>query len=80
MIDLEEKVYEIREYGKFPIKGFFSDKFVKTYVKQEDAMYDSRVLNKKHENKRFYVIDNPHEWITLTRKEKLTLKEKYGLI
>lgn len=79
MLDLNEKVYEVREYSKFPEKRYFSDKLVRTFPKQEDALYESIFYNKKYPNRRFYATDNPHEFVEPKKKELETLA-KYGIL
>jgi hypothetical protein len=80
MIQFEEKVYEIREYSTFPVKGYFADKLVKTYKKQAEALQESVDLNRVSDNKRYYAIDNPHEEIVVKPKMKKRLYEQYGLV
>ena len=79
MLDLDEKVYEVREYSKFPEKRYFSDKLVRTFSKQEDALYESIFFNKKYPDRRFYATDNPHEFVELKKKD-LELLTKYGIL
>lgn len=79
MLDLDEKVYEVREYSKFPEKRYFSDKLVRTFSKQEDALYESIFYNKKYPDRRFYATDNPHEFVELKKKD-LELLTKYGIL
>jgi len=80
MIEIEEKIYEVREYSSFPEKKFFGDKLIRSFKKQEDALYESIFLNKKYPNKRYYAMDNPHEWVDVKTKDRKELEAKYGLV
>ena len=79
-IQFDQKVYEVREYGKFPEKRYFADKLIRSFSSQEESLLESIYLNKKHPERRFYAIDNPHEEIELNKRERAELNEKYGLL
>ena len=79
MLDLDEKVFEVREYTRFPVKRYFADPLIKSFKHQDEAMAESIWHNERHTDRRFYAIDNPHEEITLKKKDVEELNAKYGL-
>ncbi len=75
----EDRVFEIREYDNFPVKQD-SDEVVQTFDTLESAQFESMWLNKKAQmGERYYVIDVPHEEVTLTKQQRELLKERFGL-
>ncbi len=72
------KIYEVREYDEFPVKKP-TDQVVRAYEDYETASFESRYLNRKHDTGRFYVMDQPHEEISLTKTQRAALKAKFNL-
>lgn len=72
------KIYEVREYDEFPVKKP-TDQVVRAYEDFETASFESRYLNRKYDTGRFYVMDQPHVEVSLTKAQKAALKAKFNL-
>jgi hypothetical protein len=75
---MEDKVYQVREYQVFPHPRS-DDKIVKEFKRPQDAYFYSIGINRKKKDERYYVIDNPHEYVELSESQRQILKDKYGL-
>ena len=74
---MEDKTYQVKEYDDFPFKKD-NDEVVAEYKKLETAQYESIWLNKRARmGERYYVMDNPHEWKTLSNREREVLIKKF---
>jgi hypothetical protein len=72
------KIYEVREYDEFPLKKP-TDLVVRTYEDFKTASFESRYLNRKYDTGRFYVMDQPHTEVVLTKTQRAALKANFNL-
>ncbi len=72
------KIYEVREYDEFPLKKP-TDLVVRTYEDFKTASFESRYLNRTYDTGRFYVMDQPHTEVVLTKTQRAALKANFNL-
>ena len=76
----EDTKFEVREYWDFPSRDLRKDKIIREFDTLEEAQFESMYLNRKARlGERYYVIDNPHEEVKLTARQRKNLLDKYGL-
>jgi len=65
---MEEKIYLVKRYRRFPNK-MFQDKTMKKFDTLMEAQAYSIKLNRESDT-RYYVIDDPHTWVELSEEQK----------
>lgn len=66
---MEEKIYLVKRYRRFPNK-MFQDKTMKKFYTLMEAQAYSMRLNRESDDVRYYVIDDPHIWVELSEEQK----------
>lgn len=72
-----EKVYLVKKYRRFP-KMMFQDKTVETFDNLMEAQAFSMRMNKAEDGERYYVMDDPHEWVELSEDQKRYIRKLQG--
>jgi hypothetical protein len=68
-----DRRFQVREYYEFPFKRETDPVVGEDDEKIKHARFRALALSRKHPNRRFYVWDIPHEYLTL---EDIELTEK----
>jgi len=75
-----DKKYHVRVYKNFPFKKD-SDKVVRIFDKQDEAMAESIFMNEYDtEGKKYYAMDYPHEWVVADESVEKEYKEKLDVV